>query len=1060
MEETLELERKEILDNAIYESELSDLKQHADKMIRGFENFNNFSSNRAIWELVQNACDLSEECEIIIDYRNNGFSFSHNGKPFTTKSLISLIKQVSGKYGEESEIAEVGKYGTGFLTTHSFGRKFKINSLLKTKSNFLEINDFLIDRSPKDWVSLADNIRIQKNRVFQLIKEGKFVFPTKQETSFTFLPETDQEFVYINESLKDLSDYIPIVLTINNRLKQVTILTDNESNIFKFGKKIFVENDKNINLFRTSILKNGYEQIVYSIIDDEYETEIILPVNENYEVFEFSERIARLFLYYPLIGSEDFGINFIINSKQFLPTEPRNGIHLQSNKDQVKDQEENNRRIIQKAGQLIFDFLKSNILNVNNPLLYAKINFKRNSDNELLNKYFSEIQTEWSEEFKTLPIVETLEGFKTVNDTCFYDEELLNCTEHFDDIYLLTSKFFKNIPVKNKIELWSEYVSEWTNDTINFIGHEDLVLSISKEKLSNFDGYFLNNYYKTLINKEKTHFFSEKKLLPNIAGEFRLLNHFLTPKDLTPTLIEIGKVLIPNWIDKLIHEDYYFNFHFDVFNRKSFSINVKTNLDEMQATNYIYLSPAINENNYQQLDKSSRQKLELVFFEKLLSYCKLTNNISSQSKPTSLVKKICNYYSIDDDLILLPNLEKQEDNLDTRSVRKILVQIFFNIIELHSDQWISNNIELLFEIANCNEDSLKDVFANSKIYPNQNNQLKSIGNLKRDIDVLEKIKDLYLKVIKTDIRDSLIYKELNGFIPKDQCITNKWLTNQIEDIFFNTDINNINSHPFKADILDIISKIRNKEYAELFPRLDDKKANLMLEIVTNEATKDDIFSIVTLNESQLNRLGKLVQEENFESLLNKASELLEQQQQKDSDFRHKYEIGTNIENLIREKLNDDLHHRITFDNKKTIDAADIQGGQDIIILLDQKPFYYIEVKSRWSSVNSVAMSKLQLQRAVEENEIYALCSVDITRYTGSNNRYNLPIEEIVPLTKFVTNIGKSIKPLIEENLIAERNQDKLIHLVDYRGVIPQDIIQKGNNFHTFIDSLIVKLNSI
>lgn len=42
------INRDEILNNAKRESELSDLKQHADKMIRGFENFNNYSSNRAV----------------------------------------------------------------------------------------------------------------------------------------------------------------------------------------------------------------------------------------------------------------------------------------------------------------------------------------------------------------------------------------------------------------------------------------------------------------------------------------------------------------------------------------------------------------------------------------------------------------------------------------------------------------------------------------------------------------------------------------------------------------------------------------------------------------------------------------------------------------------------------------------------------------------------------------------------------------------------------------------------------------------------------------------------
>ena len=58
------------------------------------------------------------------------------------------------------------------------------------------------------------------------------------------------------------------------------------------------------------------------------------------------------------------------------------------------------------------------------------------------------------------------------------------------------------------------------------------------------------------------------------------------------------------------------------------------------------------------------------------------------------------------------------------------------------------------------------------------------------------------------------------------------------------------------------------------------------------------------------------------------------------------------------------------------------------------------------------------------------------------------------MTKFVTNIGDIIKPLIEDNLEAEKQQDKSIHLIDYRGIIPQDIIQVGNDFENFIKLLL------
>jgi len=1057
MNETTSINRDEILNNAKTESELSDLKQHADKMIRGFENFNNYSSNRAVWELVQNACDLTTECEVVLNYRN-GFSFTHNGKPFTTKSFISLIKQVSGKYGEESEIPEVGKYGTGFLTTHTFGRKFKINSILEANNTFFEIKNFLIDRSPKDWKALSENIRTQKENVYQLIQEGAILSNPEIKTTFTFLPETDQERSYIAESSKDLEDYIPIVLTINDRLKKVKIILKDSETSFERIEKIKIENDKGIELYKTTISKNGTNKILYSIIENDDQIEVILPINENLELFQFSERVARLFLYYPLIGSEDFGLNFVINCNQFLPTEPRDGIHLKSNKDQVKEQEEANQKIIERASQLIFDFLKSNVLSVSNPLLYAQINFKRDTDNNLLNDYFDTLQNTWIEEYKLLPIVETFEGFKPVNEVCFFAEELINNPEYFDDIYTLVATFYNNIPTKDKVVLWSKFAIEWSNENTEFIGHQDLVEKISKERLSKFDKDCLINYYKNLIAEEKINYFSEHTLLPNLEGKFCLLSSLLSPQNLTENLIDIGKSIIPNSIERLIHKDFTFNFHFEKFNRKDFSNSVKTKLDEIQASTCIYFPETINTESFNLQLFEKTQKLEDIFFENLLKYCKLNNSLNSQSKPSSLVKIICKYYSYDENLIQISSLENQEENLDIRSSRKILVQIFFNLLQHHKDDWVKSNIQLLLEIANCNEDSLKEVYSTSKIYPNQLNQLKGVSELKRDIEIMPEIKILYNKVTKDEIEEDLIYKEFNEFVAEDRFITNKYLTNQIEEIFFNTDIRDINEHPFKDDILKIISKLSDSKYKDLFQILDREKAKLMLDVVTNENTKDDIFSIVTLKESDLKKLGKLVQEDNFSAILNAATALLELQKENEADFHHKHEIGTYIESLIRQKLSDELQDRVSFGDKET-ETTNIQGGQDIVIFLDGNPVYFIEVKSRWNSQNSVSMSKLQLQRSVEQNQRYALCAVDITRYTGTNDRYKLSTIEILPLTKFVTNIGNTIKPLIEDNLEAEKEQEKSIHLIDYRGIIPQDIIQSGNDFDNFIDLLTATIKS-
>lgn len=1054
------IDRDNILKQAEKEDERSNLKQHADKMLRGFESFNDFSANRAIWELVQNACDLTKECKVQVDYRNSCITFSHNGKPFTTKSLISLIKQVSGKYGDSEELTEVGKYGTGFITTHTLGRAFNINATLQAGSAYFELNNFKIDRTPKEWEDLSDNIAEQKKEVYRIIREGKVLNkPEIFTTSFSYIPTTDQELEYISDSRLDLDEYAPIVLTINDRLKEFVIIDKSGVTIeFKRRLKEPIANEEEIPLFKTVIEKDGDEKIYYSLVDKEDEIEIILPINEKMETFEFGHRVGRLFLYYPLVGSEEFGFNFIVNCQKFLPTEPRDGIHLRSNKDQVKDQEIENRRIVDKASDLIFRFLRSNILKVSNPLLFSKINFNRSSDNTLLNDYFIELQEKWTEEFNSLPFVETKNGFKPVSACKFFHSDLIDSDRVFNEVYDLSSLFYDDIPLKDSVLLWSKFANEWDNDRTEFINHEDLLNNISKLNLITFNKATLLKYYQYLIDNDKKGFFSDYSLLPNIDGTFQELSHLLNSESITEDLLKIGKVLISDTIERFIHSEFKFDFSIETFKRKHFSNKVKDALDDNNLINCTCIPEECETDNYTDSFEESDNKLEYDYLKNLIEYCKLNSNTNSQSKPSQLVKIISEYYGLDSQLIYLNSLSDKEDNLEARSSRKVLVRIFFNTLTYHTSGWVENNLEYLHQICKCDDDSYKEIYSTAKIYPNQLNTLCD-NKLKRDIDLSEEITSLYDTVLKAEIKSQVTYRDFNKFIDEDQFVNNKYLTTQIEEAFFESDINDINEHQFKEEILNIISKLRDKHYADLFPRLDDKKANLMLEVVTNESTKDDIFSIVTLNEDQIKKLGALVKEDNFEALLNKAADVLEQEREKRADFRHKYEIGTNIERLIRNKLSTELQERVSFKNEKELEAKDVQGGQDIVVMIDNEPFYLIEVKSRWKSENSVSMSKLQLQRAVEENGRYALCSVDISRYDGTSDRYKLHIDEIIPLTKFVEEIGGQIEPLIQANLKAEENSDESIHLIDYRGVIPQNTIKIGDSFSKFIDSLCFKIDS-
>ena len=75
------------------------------------------SGIRAIWELVQNARDLSDHAVIKIELSPQSLIFSHHGTPFDYTSFRALVKQDSSK--DRADADTVGQYGTGFMTTHT-----------------------------------------------------------------------------------------------------------------------------------------------------------------------------------------------------------------------------------------------------------------------------------------------------------------------------------------------------------------------------------------------------------------------------------------------------------------------------------------------------------------------------------------------------------------------------------------------------------------------------------------------------------------------------------------------------------------------------------------------------------------------------------------------------------------------------------------------------------------------------------------------------------------------------------------------------------------------------
>ena len=87
------------------------------------------------FELTQNAHDAGprdgdERVEIIFRLRDGNLVVSHTGKPFSAQELAALLSGGSSKEFDDEETT--GRFGTGFLATHSLSTRVDVKGVIET----------------------------------------------------------------------------------------------------------------------------------------------------------------------------------------------------------------------------------------------------------------------------------------------------------------------------------------------------------------------------------------------------------------------------------------------------------------------------------------------------------------------------------------------------------------------------------------------------------------------------------------------------------------------------------------------------------------------------------------------------------------------------------------------------------------------------------------------------------------------------------------------------------------------------------------------------------------
>jgi len=144
-------------------------------------------ARRWAMELLQNGRDVTypgESIKVRFELFPDKLIYQHTGQPFRVKDILSIIYQVSSKEpGQDT----VGRFGTGFMSTHQLCEKVQLDGVLKDEGEAYSPFRVVLDRTGDTAAELLDKIQGSVEQVKQAepISEAEFC-KDEYNTTFTY----------------------------------------------------------------------------------------------------------------------------------------------------------------------------------------------------------------------------------------------------------------------------------------------------------------------------------------------------------------------------------------------------------------------------------------------------------------------------------------------------------------------------------------------------------------------------------------------------------------------------------------------------------------------------------------------------------------------------------------------------------------------------------------------------------------------------------------------------------------------------------------------------------
>lgn len=543
------------------------------------------SKKRWFWELLQNASDYNDTVNVRLIVSDDIVSFQHDGSPFSLRDVLNLISPDSNKSDDEVHSDNIGKFGTGLMSTHILSSILDVQGLCVDDQHACYSFSISLDRfcfgNKKDLIAQITQAKEDlKDSLKASSQKAGFntSFSYKIGATLPTLPQLKASDIDLNY----LYTVLPYTLCFMSKVKSVAIedlRTCAEIRHFQISRR--ESNDDGVIVFTIDMDGQVYDKNFAFFQNGEVSSVFQFEGND---VLEYPDELSRIFCGLPLIGTEKIGLPFVLNSQSFEPTTEREGVELEPNSN------DKNRKLFDASVTLykmMLDYVEKK--KMRNAYHVAKLTRKYNGTQASNQQFYNLYQKGYVQILQTSVIVENAEGdFISVAGMRLPFKESKPDSELYAIARLLDNKSF---PQANDYHGWFDAIDFTIFDEQKYTG-ENFAREI--ESKGNIYSFGINptdavswllqcaKYFKEFYSQ----FFSRYKLLPNQSGNLCTVNLNSDnglPQDLKEIYDSLYEAKSEKIGDKLL--DTHFN-HLDLVRHEYTLEMLASDIDKELAAQY------------------------------------------------------------------------------------------------------------------------------------------------------------------------------------------------------------------------------------------------------------------------------------------------------------------------------------------------------------------------------------------------------------------------------------------------------------------------------------------